>query len=96
MNNDIIYYKFEITVCLMQALVLVDFKVMAACVMITHEFHFHLALLEDGNFILSLVYFGFKLTFCKDIRWICIFIVLYNEFEVIILDLFWIIQAIFD
>ena len=50
----------------MQALVPFDFKVSAASVMITHEFHFHLAFLEDGNFILSHVYFGFKLTFYKD------------------------------
>ena len=53
--------------CLFQALVPFDFKVLAACVMIACEFHFHLALLEDGNLIPSLVYLGFKLTFHNDI-----------------------------
>ena len=45
--------------------------------------------------ILSLVYFhGFN-SFLRILWWIFIFIVLYNEFEVTILDLFQIIHAIY-
>ena len=52
--------------CLLQALGPFDFKVLAVCAMITHEFYFHLVLLKDKNFNLSLIYFGFKLTFHKN------------------------------
>ena len=55
------------TMCLLQSLVLFDFKVLANCLQVllahsvmTHECHFYLAVSEDGCAFFHLYIFGFN------------------------------------